>query len=75
MRLIHNGNEILEILADFADKISCPKAHWNVLCMKYVYFMFLLFVLLNTFIDIPGVRPIFYNYSPTEVLYAPPYYL
>ena len=63
---MYDGNETLSILTALADKIDCLRGSLE--CFVHEASVF----------DIPGVRPILCSctiFSPTEVLYAPPYYL
>lgn len=63
---MYDGNETLSILTALADKIDCLRGSLE--CFVHEASVF----------DIPGVRPVLISFtiiSPTEVLYAPPYYL
>ena len=64
---MYDGNETLS-------RLTALEAHWNVSYMKQVYSIYQVFVLFYVLV----VRPVLISFtiiSPTEVLYAPPYYL
>ena len=71
---MYDGNETLSILTALADKIDCLRGSLECFVHEASVFDYQVFVLFYVLV----VRPVLISFtiiSPTEVLYAPPYYL